>query len=173
MEKGLIASERDKAEVRQARSLWVKRRLLFMQALVDRLVFLDETSTNTKLTRMLHGARLFEEAPFSRRSNQTLIAGVAWHLRQLPRARMQRVLTDAERLRCLRYRSTTLGDLSRSITFELIAEIGLPQHLEISAAVLPRRLFYPVGKRTGTPSERSLEIFRTRDDAPAPGSSRE
>jgi len=47
----------------------------------ERLVFLDETGTNTKLTRTrgrcLNGARLFGKAPFGYRTNQTLIAGLS------------------------------------------------------------------------------------------------
>lgn len=80
IKKGLIAAERDKSEVRRARQFWINERLPFMREQLERLVFLDETGTNTKLTRTrgrcLNGARLFGKAPFGYRSNQTLIAGM-------------------------------------------------------------------------------------------------
>jgi hypothetical protein len=45
-----------------------------------RLIFLDETSTNTKMTkatgRCLKGERLFAKAPFGHWGTQTLIAGL-------------------------------------------------------------------------------------------------
>ena len=47
----------------------------------QRLIFLDETGTNTKMTReygrCLRGKRLKGNAPFRRRGNQTLIAGMS------------------------------------------------------------------------------------------------
>lgn len=45
-----------------------------------RLVFIDETSTNTKMTRMygrvMKGERLISDAPFGHRKTQTFIAGL-------------------------------------------------------------------------------------------------
>lgn len=80
IKKGLIAQERDKPEVRKARHSWINERLPVMREQFERLVFLDETGTNTKLTRTrgrcLNGARLFGKAPFGYRTNQTLIAGL-------------------------------------------------------------------------------------------------
>ena len=47
-----------------------------------RLIFLDETGTNTRMTReygrSLRGERLKGSAPFRRRGNQTLIAGLSY-----------------------------------------------------------------------------------------------
>lgn len=81
IKKGLIAAERDKPEVRKARQYWISERLPFMREQFERLVFLDETCTNTKLTRSrgrcLNGTRLFGKAPFGYRTNQTLIAGLS------------------------------------------------------------------------------------------------
>lgn len=46
----------------------------------DRLIFLDETSTNTKMTRLrgraLKGTRLNSAAPFGRWGTQTFVAGL-------------------------------------------------------------------------------------------------
>ena len=53
-----------------------------MRAQPHRLIFLDETGTNTRMTReygrSLRGERLKGSAPFRRRGNQTLIAGLSY-----------------------------------------------------------------------------------------------
>ena len=65
----LIAQERDKLEVRNARHDW-ERRQKTMRAQPHRLIFLDETGTNTKMIReygrSLRGERLKGSAPFRR-----------------------------------------------------------------------------------------------------------
>ena len=51
-----------------------------MRENAEKLVFIDETGLNTKMTRThgpcLKGQRLFGKAPFKRWGNQTLIAGL-------------------------------------------------------------------------------------------------
>jgi transposase len=66
-----------------------------------RLIFLDETSTNTKMTkatgRCLKGERLFAKAPFGHWGTQTLIAGLKCHGLVAPwviNAPMNRVIFD-------------------------------------------------------------------------------
>jgi hypothetical protein len=66
--------------VKEARMFWISRRLPFMRMTPHRLVFVDETSTNTKMTRLrgraLCGNRLRALAPFGRWGTQTFIAGL-------------------------------------------------------------------------------------------------
>ena len=66
--KTLMASERARAAVRKERNLWVRRRQPFMRLQPHRLVFIDETSTNTKMVRLrgpaLKGTRLPGSAPW-------------------------------------------------------------------------------------------------------------
>jgi transposase len=66
--------------VKEARTFWISRRLPFMRTEPHRLVFVDETSTNTKMTRLrgrsLSGQRLRASAPFGRWGTQTFIAGL-------------------------------------------------------------------------------------------------
>lgn len=60
--------------------MWILRRQPRMRLEPHRLVFLDETSTNTKMTRLrgrsLCGQRLRASAPFGRWGTQTFIAGL-------------------------------------------------------------------------------------------------
>ena len=80
IKKGLIADERRKPAVRRARHDWARRQKA-MGEQPQRLIFLDETRTNTKMTReygrCLRGKRLKGNAPFRRWGNQTLIAGLS------------------------------------------------------------------------------------------------
>jgi transposase len=66
--------------VKVARTFWISRRLPFMRITPHRLVFVDETSTNTKMTRLrgraLLGDRLRMHAPFGKWGTQTFIAGL-------------------------------------------------------------------------------------------------
>ncbi|WP_245271921.1 winged helix-turn-helix domain-containing protein [Mesorhizobium sp. LNJC391B00] len=55
--KTLLASEQQRADVRQARELWIGRRKRFFNKALARLIFIDETSTNTKLTNAPAGRR--------------------------------------------------------------------------------------------------------------------
>ena len=78
--KGLIARERSKPEVRKARHDR-SRRQKAMRRQPQRLIFLDETGTDTGMTReygrSLRGERLKGSAPFRRWGNRTLIAGLS------------------------------------------------------------------------------------------------
>ena len=77
---GLIAGERSKPEVRKARHDR-SRRQKAMRRQPQRLIFLDETGTDTGMTReygrSLRGERLKGSAPFRRWGNRTLIAGLS------------------------------------------------------------------------------------------------
>ena len=65
--------------------MWIDRRQPRMRLKPHRLVFIDETSTNTKMTRVrgraLRGDRLPASAPFGHWQTQTFIAGLrCWGL---------------------------------------------------------------------------------------------
>ncbi len=80
MRKGLIAQERDRADIRLARRDRTVRRQPFMRDRAHRLVFLDETSVKANMTRLRGrsavGERLFGTTPFGRWKTQTFIAGL-------------------------------------------------------------------------------------------------
>tara|TARA_R110002074_G_scaffold390380_1_gene574303 strand:- start:36 stop:638 length:603 start_codon:yes stop_codon:yes gene_type:complete len=75
-----MAKECERSDVRRARLAWVAQRLPRMRLDPHRLVFIDETATNTKMTplrgRALQGDRLRAAAPFGRWGTQTFIAGL-------------------------------------------------------------------------------------------------
>lgn len=75
-----MASERARADVAERRRLWIERRQPFMRCCPARLVFLDETSVTTRMTRLRgrarRGQRLKAEAPFGRWGTQTFIAAL-------------------------------------------------------------------------------------------------
>ena len=79
IKKNLMASEQERADVKEARRAWIAR-LPRMRLEPHRLVFIDETSTNTKMCRLygrsLGGKRLKASAPFGRWGTQTFIAGL-------------------------------------------------------------------------------------------------
>ena len=66
--KTLRASEQDRPELAKARAEWQDGRQPIVREQRGRLVFLDETSTNTKMTRLrgrsAKGERLNGKAPF-------------------------------------------------------------------------------------------------------------
>jgi len=66
--------------VKHLRQDWFRRRIPIMQAHPERLVFIDETSVKTNLTRLrgrsLRGKRLEISAPFGAWGTQTFIAGL-------------------------------------------------------------------------------------------------
>ena len=68
------------SDVRQAREAWKAERQLKMQTEPHRLVFIDETGTNTKMTRARgrceRGERLRSKAPFGHWKTQTFVAGL-------------------------------------------------------------------------------------------------
>jgi transposase len=69
-----------RCEIRKARDLWINRRRPFFNKALPRLVFLDETSTNTKLTKRCgwapKGERYHSHAPFGTWKTQTFIAAL-------------------------------------------------------------------------------------------------
>ena len=66
--------------MRQAREAWKAERQPKMQTEPHRLVFIDETGTNTKMTRARgrcdRGERLRSKAPFGHWKTQTFVAGL-------------------------------------------------------------------------------------------------
>jgi DDE superfamily endonuclease len=74
------ASECDRPDIRQAREEWRTERQPGMRLKPQRLVFLDETGTTTKMTRLrgccLKGWRLRSKAPFGHWKTQTFVAGL-------------------------------------------------------------------------------------------------
>ena len=75
-----MASERARATVRLDRDVWIAKRQPRMRLEAHRLVFIDETSVNTKMVRLCgrcpRGQRLRMEAPFGHWETQTFIAGL-------------------------------------------------------------------------------------------------
>ncbi|RWP25783.1 MAG: hypothetical protein EOR01_02905 [Mesorhizobium sp.] len=69
--------------MRQARELWIGRRKRFFNKALARLIFIDETSTNTKLTKRTgwapKGERFRTHSPFGKWQTQTFIAGLRCH----------------------------------------------------------------------------------------------
>ena len=78
--KTLRASEQDRPDIRKARQEWRDKRQPRMRLEPHRLVFIDETGTNTKMTRLRgrcrKGQRLHAKAPFGHWKTQTFIAGL-------------------------------------------------------------------------------------------------
>jgi transposase len=78
-----MAAECARADVREERRVWTGQRQARMCQQPHRLIFLDETYVNTKLTR-LHGRsrkgqRLRASAPFGHWKTHTFIAGLRCH----------------------------------------------------------------------------------------------
>lgn len=75
-----MASECARADVAERRRVWVNYRQPYMRRDPGRLVFIDETSINTKMTRLrgraARGKRLEARAPFGKWGTQTFIAGL-------------------------------------------------------------------------------------------------
>jgi hypothetical protein len=75
-----MASECERAGVAERRRIWIDRRQPLMRLNPGRLIFLDETSASTKMTRLRGrarcGKRLRARAPFGRWGTQTFIAGL-------------------------------------------------------------------------------------------------
>ena len=63
--------------------MWKTKRIPFMNRALERLVFIDETSTNTKLIKQTgwspRGERLYDYAPLGHWQTQTFIAGLRCH----------------------------------------------------------------------------------------------
>lgn len=75
-----MASECARTDVAERRRVWIEKRQPRMRRQPGRLVFIDETSLNTKMTRLRgrarRGRRLKASAPYGRWGTQTLIAGL-------------------------------------------------------------------------------------------------
>jgi transposase len=80
LKKTLRASEPDRPDVKQAREEWRSTRQPSLRLEPHRLVFLDETGTTTKMTRLRgrcpKGQRLLSKAPFGHWKTQTFVAGL-------------------------------------------------------------------------------------------------
>ena len=80
IKKTLRAAEQQRPDVAHARQVWITRRQPFMSTALRRLVFIDETSLNTKLVKTTgwapRGERLVDYAPFGHWHTQTFIAGL-------------------------------------------------------------------------------------------------
>jgi hypothetical protein len=78
--KQLMASECARADVAERRRVWIEQRQPRMREAPARLVFLDETAVNTKMThrrgRARRGERLKAHARFGKWGKQTFIAGL-------------------------------------------------------------------------------------------------
>jgi hypothetical protein len=78
--KDSTATERARSDVTKQRNVWIHKRLPIMRAIPHRLVFIDETSTSTKLTRLrgrsLKDERLPGAVPFGHWQSQTFIAAL-------------------------------------------------------------------------------------------------
>jgi transposase len=83
IKKTLLASEQQRPDIRKVRELWIKRRTPFFGKALARLIFIDETSTNTKLTKRSgwspKGERYRAHTPFGGWKTQTFIAGLRCH----------------------------------------------------------------------------------------------
>ncbi|HDZ71286.1 MAG TPA: hypothetical protein ENH55_00445 [Aurantimonas coralicida] len=75
-----MASQCARADVADRRRIWTGKRQSAMRRQPVRLVFIDETSLNTRMTRLRgrapRGKRLKAQAPFGRWKTQTFIAGL-------------------------------------------------------------------------------------------------
>jgi DDE superfamily endonuclease len=80
IKKGLIAQERQRPDLQSVRRNWIAHRQPRMAEQLHRLVFIDETSIKTNMTRLRGrapvGERLFGTAPFGRWQTQTFVAGL-------------------------------------------------------------------------------------------------
>ncbi|WP_279596668.1 IS630 family transposase [Methylobacterium sp. J-001] len=78
--KSLMAAERARAPIPEERHVWRTKRQPLMRSACHRLVFLDETSVTTKMTRLRgrsrRGKRLHAAAPFGHWRTQTFIAAL-------------------------------------------------------------------------------------------------
>ncbi len=78
-----MAAECARADIRDERRVWRDQRQPRMREQPHRLVFLDETFVNTKMTRLRgrsrKGQRLHASAPFGHWTTHTFIAGLRCH----------------------------------------------------------------------------------------------
>ena len=80
IKKSLTATEIERADVAKRRRRWFRWLLPWLRQRLSRVVFLDETSITTRMTRLRgrarRGHRLKAIAPFGRRGTQTFIAAL-------------------------------------------------------------------------------------------------
>lgn len=80
IKKTLLASEQHRPDVALRRQIWTTWRQPFMSKVLERLVFIDETSLNTKMTKTSGwapvGQRLIDHAPFGYWNTQIFIAAL-------------------------------------------------------------------------------------------------
>jgi transposase len=80
IKKTLRATEQQRPDVALARDIWISLRQPFMRKALERLVFIDETSLNTKMVKITGwapvGTRLIDHAPFGHWHTQTFIAAL-------------------------------------------------------------------------------------------------
>ena len=80
IKKTLLASEQLRPDVAERRRNWIEVRQPEMANMLERLVFIDETSLKTNLVKTTGwapvGARLVDHAPFGHWHTQTFIAGL-------------------------------------------------------------------------------------------------
>ena len=78
-----MAAECARADVRDERRVWTEQRQPRMREQPHRLIFLDETYVNTKMTRLRgrsrKGQRLRTSAPFGHWKTHTFLAGLRCH----------------------------------------------------------------------------------------------
>jgi transposase len=83
IKKTLLAEERARSHIANMRNVWIHKRQPIMRAMPQRLAFIDETSTTTRLTRLrgraMKGERLPGAAPFGQWQSQTFIAALRCH----------------------------------------------------------------------------------------------
>ena len=83
-----MAAECARADIRDERRVWRHRRQPRMRQQPHRLVFVDETYVNTKMTRLRgrsrKGRRLRMSAPFGHWKTHTFIAGLRCHTLSAP-----------------------------------------------------------------------------------------
>jgi transposase len=81
--KHLMSAECARADVREERRVWHAQRQPRMRQQPHRLIFLDETSVNTQMTRLRgrsrKGERLRMSAPFGHWKTHTFLAGLRCH----------------------------------------------------------------------------------------------
>jgi transposase len=80
LKKTVVASERLRSDVRHRRDFWIAKRLPAIGRELHRVVFIDETSTNTSMTKTAGwspvGERYCGYAPLGHHLTQTFIAGL-------------------------------------------------------------------------------------------------
>jgi transposase len=81
IKKTLLASEILRPDIAERRRVWIETRQPGMANMLERLVFIDETSLKTNLVKTTGwapvGQRLIDHAPFGHWHTQTFIAGLA------------------------------------------------------------------------------------------------